>query len=284
MKVAVISDIHSNLNGLKWAISDAQSRNVDQIIFLGDYITDGYQDNEVLDLVRKYGGIQISGNRERIFETFDFNHVPINLEPIAWTYANLTQANRKYIKALPKVEEVKLGNYRVLVVHGDGFEHYPSIEKAFDNLIMVYDFDICLFGHSHDAQNYYYGNKYFINPGSVGIPITQDGYQYKIVTVYPELSIATYNKQTYHHLSTVVEDYKQSEYYRDNPLWASLILRNIITSEDFGLKFWRCFDEIATTYNHLSLSDQWQLTFALYNTRHSKSKHRCIPKMPDNSL
>ncbi|WP_166083183.1 metallophosphoesterase family protein [Erysipelothrix anatis] len=284
MRVAVISDIHSNLHGLKWALRDAENRNVDRYIFLGDYITDGYQDNEVLDLVREYGDILISGNRERIFETFDFDCVPINMKPIAWTYANLTQANRKYIKTLARIKEIELGGYRVLVIHGDGFEHYASIEKAFDALIESYTFDICLFGHSHDAQNYHYRGKYFINPGSVGIPITQAGYQYKIVSFTPKLSIATYNRQTHHNLSAVAEDYKQSQYYRDNPLWASLILRNIITSEDFGPKFWGCFHEITTSYTHLNLDDRWQLTFALYNKRHCKSKHRCVPKKLDKSL
>ncbi len=278
MKVAVISDIHSNLDGLKWALSDAQGRGVDQIIFLGDYITDGYQDNEVLDLVKAHGDIQISGNRERIFATFDFDNIPVNMEPIAWTYANLTQANRNYIRTLPQVEETKLGTYRVLIVHGDGFEHYSSIEKAFDDLMTSYDFDVCLFGHSHDAKNYYYRAKHFINPGSVGIPITQEGYQYKIVTFHPKLTIATYNKQTHHNLSAVAEAYQQSRYYRDNPLWASLILRNIITSEDFGPKFWKCFHEITTSYDYLNLTDQWQLTFALYNKRHRKLKYRCISR------
>lgn len=41
MKIAVISDIHSNLLALNLALLDSKKENVDCFMFLGDYITDG---------------------------------------------------------------------------------------------------------------------------------------------------------------------------------------------------------------------------------------------------
>ena len=41
MRIAVISDIHSNYIAFKTIIDDIKKENIDEIIFLGDYVTDG---------------------------------------------------------------------------------------------------------------------------------------------------------------------------------------------------------------------------------------------------
>ena len=45
MKIAIISDIHSNLEALKATLNGIKSRNVDKIICLGDMIAKGVQNN-----------------------------------------------------------------------------------------------------------------------------------------------------------------------------------------------------------------------------------------------
>lgn len=48
MRIAVLSDIHSNLIALNLAIDSLRNEKVDKICFLGDYITDGENENEIL--------------------------------------------------------------------------------------------------------------------------------------------------------------------------------------------------------------------------------------------
>lgn len=47
MKIAIISDVHGNYPALLAVISDAIRNNVDQFIFVGDYIFDLPYPNEV---------------------------------------------------------------------------------------------------------------------------------------------------------------------------------------------------------------------------------------------
>ena len=51
MKLAVFTDIHGNLEALKTIINDIKSKNVDEIICLGDTIGLGSESKECLDLI-----------------------------------------------------------------------------------------------------------------------------------------------------------------------------------------------------------------------------------------
>lgn len=52
MKIAVLSDIHSNLLSLEMALDSLMKENVDKIFFLGDYITDGEDENKILKIIK----------------------------------------------------------------------------------------------------------------------------------------------------------------------------------------------------------------------------------------
>ena len=51
MKIAVLSDIHSNIVALEEVLKDAKAQNVDEYIVLGDIITDLPFTDEVIEEV-----------------------------------------------------------------------------------------------------------------------------------------------------------------------------------------------------------------------------------------
>ena len=69
MKIAIISDIHANLQALQATLKDIEKRNVDQIICLGDTISKGIHPTECLELVRSKCEIVLRGNCDRHFST-----------------------------------------------------------------------------------------------------------------------------------------------------------------------------------------------------------------------
>ncbi len=108
MKLAVLSDIHSNLIALNLAINDIKKENVDQIYFLGDYVTDEGNDNEVLSLVKNISDYVILGNREKYMLEYsplkkDYN----NYKTIYTSYNNLSDESLKYIKSLKQYDIIK---------------------------------------------------------------------------------------------------------------------------------------------------------------------------------
>lgn len=66
MKIALISDIHSNQFAFQAVLDDLKQHDIDQIFFLGDYTFGGSGSVECVDMLRNY-----DFHRKRYFEKFD---------------------------------------------------------------------------------------------------------------------------------------------------------------------------------------------------------------------
>ena len=68
MRIAVLSDIHSNFHALSAVVADAEKRSPDWWIFLGDYITDCPYPHRTVEFLRDFAEthpcVLIRGNRE----------------------------------------------------------------------------------------------------------------------------------------------------------------------------------------------------------------------------
>ena len=62
MKIAVISDIHSNIYELNEVLTDIENRNVDIIVCTGDLVGYGTRPNEVIEKIKKEKILTIMGN------------------------------------------------------------------------------------------------------------------------------------------------------------------------------------------------------------------------------
>lgn len=86
-----------------------------------------------------------------------------------WDYFKTVEGNMDIDPSLPAHRVEKLGNERVLVIHGHqqrvGFT-FDYLNKLADNL----DVEIVFYGHTHIAKVDRVANKYFINPGSIVQP------------------------------------------------------------------------------------------------------------------
>lgn len=244
MKLAVISDIHSNLLSFKFALKDAEKENVDSFLFLGDYITDGEDGNEILNIIKEKSENVILGNREKYIlnyssEKKDFN----NYKPIAYTYNHLSKENIDYIKTLPKYKMIEVNRKKILMIHGDTYFHgIDAIKTLFDSIISDFDFDICLFGHTHQYLYQEYKGKIFINPGSIGISTDTLTYKYCILEIEDDIEITLKEFQVSETFKELEENYKKTNYYKENYVWANLILKTIEDTKDHCVYFLELFN------------------------------------------
>ena len=70
-KIAIISDIHGNLEALKSTLNDIRKRNIKNIYCLGDIIAKGTNANACINLVKENCKIVLKGNCDEYF-TSDF--------------------------------------------------------------------------------------------------------------------------------------------------------------------------------------------------------------------
>ena len=171
MKVAIIADIHGNLDALKAVIEDIRRRKIKDIICAGDIVGYGPEPDECVDLIRKNLVTCVRGNHEQVAVTLDDldrvnNYAKTSL---IWTNKRLSFQNKQYLKNLPITK--KIGN--IFVVHGSPFD--PLHEYVYEDDDMSYFInsaksEIIVMAHTHIPYIKMVKKTLIINPGSVGQP------------------------------------------------------------------------------------------------------------------
>lgn len=183
MKIAIISDIHGNLEALKTTFKDIEKRNVDRIICLGDIIMKGVHSHECVQLIREKCYIVLRGNCDRHFSEQHENIEQIPEQEqrrIKWMNETLTDEDREYLHNLPYSYEFYMSGSLVRLFHAmpdaddktvlniDSIEtklkmFYPSDKTESQEVA-----DLVIYGHIHHPYLDKIYNKTLINVGSVG--------------------------------------------------------------------------------------------------------------------
>jgi len=185
MKIALISDIHSNLHALNSALSAIDVLKVDAIYCLGDIVGYGADPSPCIDLVQQYCTAAVLGNHDlAVARNNGTDFLPRSgQEAIKHNRAKLSTAQLDYLASLPYT----------LVVDGCTLVHATPKEPEkwvrFDTLGVVrdqfeyFDTPFCFVGHTHipavvgDRLGVFRvraGSRYIINVGSVGQPRDRD--------------------------------------------------------------------------------------------------------------
>ncbi len=201
--IALISDIHANIEALTVVLEDIQNHKVDKIYCLGDVIGYGPNPRECIELVQKCSEFTLCGNHEEavLFNAQDFN--PKARRAIDWTREQLNSDT--YDKEKNYQLWDFLGDLRkrvredsILYVHAS--PRQPTREYVLpkdvkdpaklDSIFKEFeDSEICFVGHTHipgvftqDLQFFYsktlenryefksHPGKKLVNIGSVGQP------------------------------------------------------------------------------------------------------------------
>jgi predicted phosphodiesterase len=188
MRIAILSDIHANLEAMEAVLADARERDCTHFICLGDVV--GYNANprECVALVQKMGCPVVKGNHDEQATLAEssrgFN--PLAEAAINWTREHLTIEDKEWLRALPLIQQV----HGFTIVHAS-LDMPEQWGYVFNSLDAVASFTyqqtkVCFFGHTHVAGAFVRDDhvtkvkadqltieetkKYFINVGSVGQP------------------------------------------------------------------------------------------------------------------
>lgn len=183
MKIAIISDIHGNLEALTATLEDIEKRNVNEIICLGDIIAKGIHPKECMDLIRKKCKIVIRGNCDRHFSEEHKNpdELPeIEQKRIKWNQSMINKEDREYLLNLPFSYEFYMSGSLVRVFHAtpefdnktvlnvDKTETKYKMFLPSEKTMTQDTADVIIYGHIHHPYMDKIYNKTIINVGSVG--------------------------------------------------------------------------------------------------------------------
>jgi putative phosphoesterase len=195
MKIAVLGDIHGNIEALKATYSAAISAKVDKIYHLGDL--GGYAPfvNEVVDFVIEHGIDGVQGN-------YDFNVAhdskhcgckyedPVQAEladkSFEWTKRHSSQKTKDFLGNLPASISFTSHGKQIMIFHAaphknNLYWHEDRPERFFLEMAEKTKADVMIYGHTHKPYRKDIRGKVFINAGSVGKP--KDGDSRACVTL-----------------------------------------------------------------------------------------------------
>ncbi|GAA0103854.1 metallophosphoesterase family protein [Paraclostridium sordellii] len=180
MRIATISDIHSNLYALNEVLADIEKRNVDMVVCTGDLVGYATRPNEVIETLRKNKVLTIMGNYDEAIGNFkiicgcdypdpkDAEKASLSMK---FTSEETTDENKAYLRNLPKEAVISFNNKTIRFVHGSTRfinEYLKENSKEVDEVMNNIDEDILVCGHTHIPYVKSYGEKLLVNAGSVG--------------------------------------------------------------------------------------------------------------------
>ncbi len=185
MRVAVISDIHSNFKAFEAFLKYIEEHPVDAIIGLGDYVTDMPYPRRTLDmlyaLMKQYPCYILRGNREEYLLNHDKQdqgwHISSPSGALLYTYENITREDLEFFEGLPTVTRVQIGDCpELMLCHGAPEEVRGNMKydlKLREQVMKELPTDYLLGGHTHHQEAERIHDKMYINPGSLGLAINE---------------------------------------------------------------------------------------------------------------
>ncbi|HYA78346.1 MAG TPA: CHAD domain-containing protein [Verrucomicrobiae bacterium] len=191
VKIAIIADVHANLNALEAVLHDAVGRGITVFLNAGDTIGFGAFPNEVIQTLYSKNALSIIGNYD--LEVLDKGNRGKGPKKFALEYARntLTKAYETYLQSLPSKLELEIAHKKFLMIHGisgsvDENLRHDSPEQRFQEVAKTSGMDIIVFDHSYEQFTKKADGALFINPGSVGRPMDGNPQAaYAAITVSP---------------------------------------------------------------------------------------------------
>ncbi len=205
-KIAILGDIHSNLDALRVVLSDCLDQGVTEILCTGDIVGYNACPHECLQAILELGCPVVKGNHDHYVAFKDINlndFNPAAAEVVKWTRQQLSEEEIAWLHDLPySVTEKGITVVHSTMDHPESFGYVFDHQQAETNFIQQ-KAPICFHGHTHcpmiyekqisgvwriDPQDFQLkpGRKYFINVGSVGQP--RDGDPRATYVIYDPLA------------------------------------------------------------------------------------------------
>lgn len=183
MRLAVISDIHSNLPALEAVLADIAGRGVDATINLGDCVAGPLWPAETMARLKAEAMPTVRGNHDRWL----YDRAPERLPPVdRFALTQLSAAELLELYELPATIELSA---EVLGVHGTPGDDSTYLTEETVNNRMIPAMSaliserlggemrraVVLCGHSHrQSVTQVPGGPMILNPGTVGCPVFAD--------------------------------------------------------------------------------------------------------------
>jgi predicted phosphodiesterase len=183
LRVAVVTDVHGNLQALRAVLDDIERRGpFDRLIAGGDYCLSGPQPAEAFDLTREHFDTLLKGNTDRDIVDEGAEDPDLGNKKrasIAWTRDQLGPERIEELDGLAFEERVEPPGGALHVVHANPrdldrhiFPDMPELDAR--ELIGDLEADVLVFGHLHIPYRRRIGELRLFDVAACGLPCDGD--------------------------------------------------------------------------------------------------------------
>jgi len=180
MRIALFSDIHGNITGLRAVIAQLdQLGGVDVVFCAGDFVGGGAGTDEIFDLLIEKKTRMVRGNHDELFlnaEIYKQGRSSNWIEQMEWAYDHLSKPYHDLIQSLPLTEELEVApNRKLFVCHAAPTDPWAwvcaadtptqSLQSTFGKI----DAEVIARGHFHEHHVLWLDAKLLLNVASVGL-------------------------------------------------------------------------------------------------------------------
>lgn len=185
MKIAVISDIHGNMEAIEAVMNDIEKQECEKVFVLGDYAMAGPEPIRAVEyfidksndskftLIQGNTDLMIADFTEELYGSLK-EKAPVMAEALKNDAELINPVQKKFLKGLPIQKEVEIEGVKFLLVHGSPRKNNEDIlpdtpmeevEKMLENV----GADVVLCGHTHIPCGFQTSKrKTVVNAGSIG--------------------------------------------------------------------------------------------------------------------
>lgn len=201
MKIAVISDIHGNMEAVNAVMTDIEKEKCDKLFVLGDFAMAGPEPKKTIDYFIEKDAEQnlemIKGNTDLMIVEYNqllldklMRQAPIMANALQDDVKQLGIEEKLFLKNLPEQKEIELEGVSFLLVHGSPRKNNEDIlaetpMEEIEKMLKKVNAQVVLCGHTHIPCGFQTpSKKTVINVGSIGRPFTPEAKScYLIITV-----------------------------------------------------------------------------------------------------
>jgi diadenosine tetraphosphatase ApaH/serine/threonine PP2A family protein phosphatase len=158
VRVALLSDIHANLEAFDACVAHARARGADRLALLGDFVGYGADAAAVVDAVRRLvdeGAVAIRGNHDEAIERRDSYFNEQAQASLEWARTTMSAEQKRFLAGLPlRVDEPPMCFVHASAAAPERWDYVDSPNAA-RRCVDAADVPYTFCGHLHDQLLYF---------------------------------------------------------------------------------------------------------------------------------
>ena len=270
---AVISDVHGNYKALETFLHYCTQNSIVGIIGLGDYMTDSPYPERMIALMKQmkeqYPCYFVRGNRENYLinnERKNQRWKPSSQSGcLYYTAQHLSQSDIAFLESMPEEKSLSLECLPDLYIcHGlpgnvcGNVNAEPELREL---ALQTIPGDYLLGGHSHKQELFYWNDKIYLNPGSLGYSLDGMGGNIQFALMHGDKNTNKWETELIsipYDANSFLQDFTESGLDEIGFVLNRAVKKTIITGINYVLKCVSMAQQKTGLPLHLVAEDTWE--------------------------